>query len=199
MKKIIDELFNLFSKNNLNKNDLNKEISSLENIEKLFSSLDLNPFNELKAIYNRFKGFDHTRKNKFETTFFFTFYLVSMESAIYLYQEQCLDFENWEKPYFPLLWNGNDLYILVNTLDIEDSIYLFDFHSLYYDIETKTIIFDSFKSMILTFIEYFALINAGTININDFRKFAKIAMNNNPKSIFWESEKLDFMIRYSNY
>lgn len=85
--------------------------------------------------------------------FFPEFILVSIDQALELYEEECIEYGSWPEGYIPIFWNGNRDYLLVDSLNGNNGVYYFSPDEFRFDGLGK--IYDSLDLLFTTVLECF--------------------------------------------
>ncbi len=167
-------------------------------LSELSESLQFELPNSIKNIYKWQNGTeDIENKTIGESSFFPGHVFLSLEDAKLTYLES-MQFEGWDRKYFPIFASGGGDFLLVNC-DRSD----LDFEKLFFYCPSDTQMINGIASMYdnidCFFLTIYECIEKGCVEVNkdngwveikNYKKILKISHQNNPLSEYWKG--IDF-------
>lgn len=159
-----------------------------EVIENIFATHRLNLYDNVREIYKKVNG---TLENDVAIGLQYLFpgnIMLSLEKAIELYEEECIEYGSWEKGFIPIFWNGNRDYLLVDCLNKSEGVYFYSPDEFRFEGLAKK--YDTLELLFSTVLQCFEIKAYGlgrTLDeiIYDGELVIKISKQMNPESAYW--------------
>lgn len=158
-------------------------------IRNKMAEIGLFPNNQITSIYSRVNGTDIS-KGRLEQYYFFPRYILpTLELAVKLYKEECLGDHLWRVGLFPLFWNGNRDYLLVDCMNVEMGVFFYSPNDIRFEEAVKK--YDSLDMLFQTLLRCYKEGGFGLeIEASDFyfngTRVIEISKEMNPNSEYWQ-------------
>jgi hypothetical protein len=81
--------------------------------------------------------------------------MLSLEKAVELYDEECIEYGSWEEGFLPIFWNGNRDYLLVDCQNQKSGVYFYSPDEFRFDGIVKK--YDTLELLFATVLQCFQL------------------------------------------
>lgn len=187
--KQFEKLLSYLREKNVFVIDLLQTGLSDEAIEKLFATHKLNLYDNVREIY---KTVDGTLENDAALGLQYLFpgsIMLPLEKAFALYEEECIEYNSWEKGFVPIFWNGNRDYLLVDCLNKSEGVYFYSPDEFRFEGLARK--YDTLELLFATVLQCFEVKAYGlgrTLEeiTYDGDLVIKISKEMNPNSSYWD-------------
>jgi len=157
-------------------------------IEKELAEINVFPDIQITSIYTKVNGTNIANERLDQYYFFPRYVLPSLEMSIKLYKEECLGDSLWNVGLFPLFWNGNRDYLLVDSTNGEKGVFYYSPNDVRFENVVKK--YDSldilFQTVLRCYKEGGYNLESETNNLQyDGTKVMEISKEMNPTSEYW--------------
>ncbi len=158
-------------------------------IKQILKTKGLKVRDEIKELYQTVNGTSVSDTYLGLQYFFPGNIMLSLEKAIELYDEECIEYASWEEGYLPIFWNGNRDYLLVDCLNKKCGVYFYSPDEFRFDGIVKK--YDTMELLFATVLQCFEVkayqLGRTLEDIKyDGELVIAISKQMNPESVYWD-------------